>query len=610
MTIPLPKISLHESVDRDKIDAAKIVDNWLSALEHAIKTKTEADLSDLFIDDCWWRDIISLSWDWATKHGHDAIFKYVNASSTGFSQLSPVKEGALSPMFVEMGPLQFIQSGFTFQTVAGSGVGLVRLANEGPKKWRAWTVFTQLERLKNQKEILNQPQINNVHNTVRSGTVNGDADPVEDLQVLIVGGGQSGLSLGAHLKNLGLKFLIVDKSARVGDTWRNRYDTVTSHTPKYTDHFPFLKFPDDLPAWLPRDAIADWMETYNETLGLGVMTNTEVISIEYNESTRRYSVEVQTPQGKKTMSPRHVVLASGLLSPVPIRPEFPGEETFKGQIYHSVKHKSARETSNLHEKNVVLIGPGTSAHDIAQDFVNHGAKSVSIVQRHPIFSFTTESCEKVMFSLWNTPGITTEEADVIGCSFPLPVLRTLNVGQTQMMVQLDKDLLDGLEKAGMALKKGEDGVGLIDHQFLKGGHFYLNQGASPMIVDGRIKIYRCEDGVKEFTPDGLVLGNGTKIDADVVVLATGFNRNILTVEQIMGKKVREKVGDLGFIDEDMERIGWWRPTGQPGFWYQTGSFVWSRQFSKFLALQLSAIEEGLNPAYYDEPDTKSRVKIL
>ncbi|KAL1850789.1 hypothetical protein Plec18170_006623 [Paecilomyces lecythidis] len=608
MAVSLPKLSLHESVDRDKIDAVKIVDHWLSALEQHIKTKTEADLSDLFIDECWWRDIISLSWDWATKHGRDAIFNYLNASNTGFSQLSSVKEGALAPMFVEMGSLQFIQSGFTFQTAAGSGIGLVRLANEGPEKWKAWTVFTQLENLRSQKETKEQ----SIDNAVRSENVNGDADPLkgDDLQVLIVGAGQSGLSLGAHLKHLGMKFLIVDKSARVGDTWRNRYDTVTSHTPKYTDHFPFLKFPDDWPTWLPRDMIADWMETYNETLGLNVMTNTEVTSIEYIESTRRYNVEVQTPQGKQTFSPRHVVLASGLLSPVPIRPEFPGEETFKGQIYHSIKHKSARDISNLHEKNVVLVGPGTSAHDIAQDFVNHGAKSVSIIQRHPIFSFTTESAEKVLYSLWNTPGMTTEEADLLGNSFPFAVLRTLNVGMTQMLAQLDKDLLDGMEKAGMALKKGEDGVGLIDHQLLKGGHFYLNQGASPMIVDGRIKIYRCEDGVKEFKPDGLVLANGTEIDADVVVLATGFNRNILTVEQMMGKKVREKVGDLGFYDEDLERIGWWRPTGQPGFWYHTGSFMWSRQFSKVLALQLSAIEEGLNPAYYDEPDTRSRVAVL
>lgn len=191
MTVSLPKLSLHERVDRDKIDAVKIVDQWLSALEQHIKTKTEADLSDLFIDECWWRDIISLSWDWATKHGRDAIFNYLNASNTGFSRLSSVKEGALAPMFVEMGSLQFIQSGFTFQTAAGSGIGLVRLANEGPEKWKAWTVFTQLENLKSQKETKEQLRNNVHHNAVSSENVNGDSDPLKggDLQVLIVGAG-------------------------------------------------------------------------------------------------------------------------------------------------------------------------------------------------------------------------------------------------------------------------------------------------------------------------------------------------------------------------------------------------------------------------------------
>ncbi|KFZ03220.1 hypothetical protein V502_11125 [Pseudogymnoascus sp. VKM F-4520 (FW-2644)] len=66
----------------------------------------------------------------------------------------------------------------------------------------------------------------------------------------------------------------------------------------------------------------------------------------------------------------------------------------------------------------------------------------------------------------------------------------------------------------------------------------------------------------------------------------------------MGEEFMAKVGKVGELDEEKERIAWWRPTAVPGFWYMTGSFLWSRSFSKPLALQIKAVEEGLNPDYY------------
>ena len=348
----------------------------------------------------------------------------------------------------------------------------------------------------------------------------------------------------------------MEKLPRVGDSWRNRYDTVTAHTPIYTDHYPFLRFPDNWPRWLPGDKIADWMEHYSQIMGLDVMLNTHVTGVEYNESTRSFSVKVQTKDdGNRSLTARHVVLATGVFSPVPVKPQFPNEKSFKGQVYHTAEHKSAGQVDNVRDKKIVLIGSGTSAHDVAQDFVNHGAKEVSMMQRGPIFSVTSESISQTMFSLWNTPGLSTEEADVMANSLPLPVVRTMGVGQTQMMSQMDKAVFDGMEKAGLALRRGEDGVGLVDHQVVKVGHFYIDQGAIAMIIDGRIKIHRCEDGVKEFYDQGIVLANGKRVEADVVVFATGFERSDKIVEQIMGKDVKQKIGDIGLVGEDQERIG-------------------------------------------------------
>lgn len=283
--------------------------------------------------------------------------------------------------------------------------------------------------------------------------------------------GQAGVALGAHLKNMGIRTLLVDKLPRVGDSWRQRYETVTSHTPTYTDHYPFLKFPENWPTWLPREKVAGWMENYSQIMGLDIMVNTTVSSINYDEAKRQYSVELQSDNGKQTLNPRHVVLAAGLFSPVPIRPNFPSEKSFKGQVYHTSEHKAARRISNVKEKKVILIGSGTSSHDIAQDFVNSGAKEVTIVQRGAIFSVSTSAIEQTIYSLWKMPGMSTEEADVVANSFPLPIIRTMGIGQSQMMSQMDKEILDGMEKAGLALRRGDDGAGIVDHQLLKGGKY-------------------------------------------------------------------------------------------------------------------------------------------
>lgn len=354
---------------------------------------------------------------------------------------------------------------------------------------------------------------------------------------------------------MGINYKIVDSAPRIANAWRTRYDSIKLHTPTYTDHYPYMKFPDDMPKWLTGNKVADWAEHYSKTMDLNVLLESKVTSVEYDESTRRYTVSTEGPGGKKTFTPHHVVMAAGMFSNVPIRPHFPGEDAFKGQVYHTVEHKSASLIPDLPNKKVVVVGCSTSAHDVCQDFVDCGAKDITMIQRHPIFSVTTQSCEAVVMSIFNTPGMALEEADLVSNSFPFPILRSMSIGQTQMMAQMDQSMLEGLEKAGMALRKGEDGVGMIEHQFIKGGHFYIDQGAMQMIVDGKIKIKRCEGGVTSFSSKGLLLADGTELAADVVVLATGFERNLLTVEQIMGNDVRQKVGDLGYLDHEQERLG-------------------------------------------------------
>lgn len=362
--------------------------------------------------------------------------------------------------------------------------------------------------------------------------------------------------LGAWLKELGIKYLILDKQPRAGEAWRARYASVKSHTPIYTDHFPFLQFPSNWPRWLERDAVADWIEHYSAIMGLNVVPNAAVSSVKRDIGTGTYSVNA-TINGthQKTYKTTHFVLATGVFPPIPSVPEFPGRDLFHGQVYHTVHHKTAGQIKNLASKRIVLIGAGTSAHDIAQDFVLHGAQSVTMIQRGRLFAASTDSIEKFAFALWNTPGISLEEADLLGSSMPLALALTLSSAATPAMVSNDAAMLDGLEKAGVTLARGEDGISLLDHQAIKVGHFYIDQGAADMIIQGRIKVQRCKDGVRAFNETGVELADGTKVDADVVVIATGYKTMQATVEELLGEEIARKANPWADLNAESERPG-------------------------------------------------------
>ncbi|KAI8297624.1 hypothetical protein K4K61_012584 [Colletotrichum sp. SAR11_59] len=592
----LPDLQLQPGVTKESVDAVQITTSWLTTLSQRFAEKNFT-LSDLFIENCWWRDIVALSWDFSCKQGQAAIAAYLSSAEHGLSELEPNKFGGLQPLLVNFGGQVWIQSGFTFRTPHGEGKGLLKLMNVGVGEWRAWTVFTQLERLDYQRELEKQRAACVPPALATNGTNGTDG---EELQVLIVGAAQAGLMLGARLQHMGIKTRLLERSSRLGDSWRKRYQSVTLHTPTYTDHWAFMKIPETWPRFLTGDKVAEFMEHYGQLMGLDIQYDSDVTKVTYDEVAKKYTVQVSTPEGTRTLSAKHVVLATGLFGDEPIVPEFKGQESFKGQIYHSKHHRSAADIPDVGNKKVVVIGSATSGHDISADFVAHGAKEVTMMQRRAIYSISRESWENFMLALWEIPGLSTEEADIVGNAIPLAVIRKMSIGLTKMMAAHDKVVHDGLKKAGLALKEGDDGYGLADYQLIKGGQYYIDQGANQMIIDGRIKIKRCEEGVREFVEDGLVLADGTKLEADIVVLATGFQKETTTIEKLVGSEVSKRLRKFGQLDGEQERSGWWRSTGVPGFWYMTGSFMYCRQFSLPLALQIAAVEKGLNKSYYKE----------
>jgi hypothetical protein len=114
---------LHDDSTRDSIDPGSIANTWLENLQTKLSQNQLGDVSDLFIDDYWWRDIVGLSWNITTKRGTNEISQYLQsqAAKSGFGQFNVIGQGALQPRLSDMGGLIWIESGFTFDTKAGTG---------------------------------------------------------------------------------------------------------------------------------------------------------------------------------------------------------------------------------------------------------------------------------------------------------------------------------------------------------------------------------------------------------------------------------------------------------------------------------------------------------
>ena len=207
----LPNLTLHPSVVEEELDAADIVNGWLSSFTESLAKGQAAEISAHFLEkESWWRDLVSLSWDIACHNGAETIANYISSSTAGFRDLKADLPGALQPSLQDMGGMRFIQSGLSFKTDAGAGRGVLTLANVGPQQWKAWTVMTELERLNYQDELelrrAKEAETQSAASSHGAGPSSSQDD--DDLQVLVVGAGESttgGLFAEATLTNCAIR---------------------------------------------------------------------------------------------------------------------------------------------------------------------------------------------------------------------------------------------------------------------------------------------------------------------------------------------------------------------------------------------------------------------
>jgi len=375
-------------------------------------------------------------------------------------------------------------------------------------------------------------------------------------------------------------------TGQVGDNWRLRYHALTLHNEVHVNHLPLLPFPPTWPVFIPKDKLANWFETYVDSLELNFWTGTELAGGTWDDKEGCWNVTLRkSDDSQRTMKPRHIIVATGV-SGIPIWPDVPGLDAFKGKVMHSGQYTDSTDWKG---RKAMVIGTGNSGHDVAQDLCAGGV-DVTIVQRSPTHVVSIRQAQKVYATY--SEGLPFEDCDLLATSLPYPVLRRAYQLATAEMIKADRKLLEGLQSRGFKLTDGEDGTGFQMMYLRRGGGYYFNVGCSDMIVDGRIALLQF-DAIERFEADGVVLRDGTKKPLDLVVVATGYESQQEFVRQTLGNDVAERIGPVWGFDEGGELRNMWTPTKQKGLWFTAGSLAQCRIYSRYLALQIKAREDGL-----------------
>ncbi|KAI8969673.1 FAD/NAD-P-binding domain-containing protein [Trametes punicea] len=570
------------------VDAHEVSGLWLDSLAQHVASNDIDGILSQFADDAWWRDMLCLTWEFRTFHGAAKIRKFLE------DRLAPAKLSSFKLTSAKLESpypdLAWILAQFTFESEIGLGSGIFRLLPTSDGKWTGFTFYTNLEDLKGFEEKIGPRRdfLPN-HGKWREEREREKQFLDKDPTVLIVGGGQSGLDVAARLKLLDIPALVIEKNARIGDQWRFRYQALCLHDPVWYDHMPYMPFPPSWPVYTPAHKLAGWLEYYAEAMELNIWTSSTVTKAE-QDANNEWNVTVEKADGsKRIFHVKHVVFAIGLGGNNPDIPDIPGREEYQGQVLHSIYHNSAKDHLG---KKVLVVGACTSAHDICADYVEHGV-DVTMYQRDTTYIMSTkEGAPRVFGHLWWEGAYPADVADRVDASLPIWINEQISKRTTHEIAEADKQILEGLQRVGFRINFGHEDGGFLSLTRRRGGGYYLDVGASQLIIDGKIKL-KNDSKIKRYTKTGFEFENGSTFDADVILFATGFASPVLTIQRICGDDVASRITPIWGLDAEGELRTAWRYSGVPNFWFMMGNLAWCRFHSKHLALQIKAQEEGL-----------------
>ncbi|HTW19243.1 MAG TPA: NAD(P)/FAD-dependent oxidoreductase [Mycobacteriales bacterium] len=322
-------------------------------------------------------------------------------------------------------------------------------------------------------------------------------------EAVVVGAGPAGLAAAAMLQRGGVETVVVDRADGVGAAWRGHYDRLHLHTVRWLSGLPGMRIPRRYGKWVARDDVVRYLEAYAAHHNLEVHLGTEVDRIDRNGE--RWALH--TNEGD--LDATYVVVATGH-NHIAAMPEWPGADTYKGELLHARDYRNATPYVG---KDVLVVGIGNTGAEIALDLIESGAAQVRVAVRTP---------PHIVFRQQN--GIANPILGILFRHLPVPVfdriarqLRRITVG----------DLSEyGLETPteGLYLRvKRDDSIPLVDIGFLAA------------LKAGRTSIMPAVVG---FDGEDVLLADGQRITVDAVIAATGYRRGLEPL-----------VGELGILDD-------------------------------------------------------------
>ena len=562
----------------------------------------------LFAEQCFWRDLVTFTWNIKTMEGRDEVRDMLSACLKGAAPVEwrvaegeeATEEGGVTTAWI------------SFETKVARGYGLIRLQDG-----QIWTLLTAMSELKGHEEKsgLTRPMgAKHGHGKDRKSWREERDQELAELghskqpYVLIIGGGQGGIALGARLRQLGVPTIIVEKNERAGDSWRKRYKSLCLHDPVWYDHLPYIDFPKNWPVFAPKDQIGDWLEMYTRVMELNYWSSTTAKSAKYDEKAKEWTVVVERDGKDIVLKPKQLVLATGM-SGKANWPKYKGQDIFKGEQQHSSNHPGP---DKYRGKKVVVIGSNNSAHDICAALWEGGA-DVTMVQRSSTHIVKSDTLMDIgLGALYSEQavesGMTTRKADMIFASLPYRIMHEFQIPLYEQMKERDKEFYAALEKAGFMLDWGDDNSGLFMKYLRRGSGYYIDVGACDLVIDGSIKLKSGEGAaVRELTETGVKFADGTELPADLVIYATGYGSMNGWAADLISQEVADKVGKVWGLGSDTtkdpgpwegEQRNMWKPTQQEALWFHGGNLHQSRHYSQYLSLQLKARREGIATPVY------------
>jgi len=346
-----------------------------------------------------------------------------------------------------------------------------------------------------------------------------------DRPVHVVGGGPGGLSVAHALRARGVRAVVLERSERVGDSWRRHYDRLHLHTTRRRSALPGLPMPRRFGRWPSRDDVVRYLEKYAEHHRLEIVTGVEVSRIERSEDGAGWLLRAT---GGRELTGAAVVVATGF-NHTPRVPDWPGRDTYTGELLHASQYRNPKPFAG---RDVLVVGVGNTGAEIAVDLVEGGASRVRLAVRTPPHIVRR-----------STAGWPAQYSGILVRRLPVPLVDRISRLQARVAVP-------DLSEHG--LPRPETG---LYSRVLEGAIPVQDVGLIDAVRAGSVEVVAA---VKGFEEGEVLLADGERISPDAVIAATGYERGLEGL-----------VGHLGVLDERGRPVvhGARTPAGAPDLYF-------------------------------------------